>query len=148
MNNSSKIYVAGHNGMVGSAIIRKLKRDGYNNLLLRSHSDLDLINQKEVMQFFLEEKPNHVFIAAAKVGGIHANNTLRGQFLYENIMIQSNIIHAAHIVGVKKLMFLGSACIYPRNAPQPIKEEYLLSDLLEPTNEPYSIAKIAGITPA
>ena len=145
MNNSSKIYVAGHNGMVGSAIIRKLKRDGYNNLLLRSHSDLDLINQKEVMQFFLEEKPNYVFIAAAKVGGIHANNTLRGQFLYENIMIQSNIIHAAHIIGVKKLMFLGSACIYPRNALQPIKEEYLLSDLLEPTNEPYSIAKIAGI---
>ena len=145
MNISSKIYIAGHNGMVGSSIMRNLNRDGFTNLLLRSHSKLDLINQNDVIRFFNKEKPEYVFVAAAKVGGIHANNTLRGQFLYENIMIQTNIIHAAHLVGVKKLMFLGSACIYPRNSSQPIKEEDLLSGILEPTNEPYAIAKIAGI---
>ena len=145
MNNLSKIYVAGHSGMVGSSIVRNLTRDGFTNLLFQSHTDLDLIKQNDVISFFLKERPDYVFVAAARVGGIHANNTLRGQFLYENIMIQTNIIHAAHIVGVKKLMFLGSACIYPRNASQPIKEEYLLSGSLEPTNEPYAISKIAGI---
>jgi len=145
INFTSRIYVAGHSGMVGSAIIRKLKEDGFNNLILRSHKELDLINQNDVFQFFESEKPDLVIMAAAKVGGINANNTYRGQFLYENLMIQSNLIHAAHEVGVKKLLFLGSACIYPRNAPQPIKEEYLLSDQLEFTNEPYAIAKIAGI---
>ena len=145
MNNSSKIYVAGHNGMVGSAIIRKLNEYGFTNLLFRSRSDLDLINQNEVMKFFLEENPDFVFIAAAKVGGIQANNTLRGEYLYENLLIQSNIIHSAHINSVEKVLFLGSACIYPRSATQPIKEEYLLSNYLEPTNEPYAIAKIAGI---
>ena len=145
INLTSKIYIAGHSGMVGSAIIRKLKEDGFNNLILRSHKELDLINQNDVFQFFESEKPDLVIIAAAKVGGIHANNTYRGQFLYENLMIQSNLIHASHEVGVKKLLFLGSACIYPRNAPQPIKEEHLLTDKLEFTNEPYAIAKIAGI---
>ena len=131
--------------MVGSAIIRKLKKQGFNNIIFRSHASLDLINQKEVANFFKSEKPNYVFLSAAKVGGIQANNTYRGQFLYENLMIQNNIIHGAHKNSVKKLLFLGSACIYPRNATQPIKEEYLLSDKLEPTNEPYAIAKIAGI---
>ena len=131
--------------MVGSAIVRNLKGNGFNNLILRTHNELDLISQNEVLQFFNKEKPEVVFIAAATVGGIHANNTYRGQFLYENLMIQSNIIHAAHGNKVKKLMFLGSACIYPRNAPQPIKEEHLLTDKLEFTNEPYAIAKIAGI---
>jgi len=121
INFTSRIYVAGHSGMVGSAIIRKLKEDGFNNLILRSHKELDLINQNDVFQFFESEKPDLVIMAAAKVGGINANNTYRGQFLYENLMIQSNLIHAAHEVGVKKLLFLGSACIYPRNAPQPIK---------------------------
>ena len=145
MDINSKIYVAGHSGMVGSAIIRKLKKQGFNNIIFRSHASLDLINQKEVANFFKSEKPNYVFLSAAKVGGIQANNTYRGQFLYENLMIQNNIIHEAHKNSVKKLLFLGSACIYPRNATQPIKEEYLLSDKLEPTNEPYAIAKIAGI---
>lgn len=145
MDNNSQIYIAGHSGMVGSAIVRKLKSKGFNNFIVRTHKELDLIDQKMVLDFFKNTKPNFVFIAAAKVGGIHANNTYRGQFLYENIMIQSNLIHAAHEVGVKKLMFLGSACIYPRNAPQPIKEEHLLTDKLEFTNEPYAIAKIAGI---
>jgi len=142
---NSKIYVAGNSGMVGSAIIRRLKKQGFNNIIFRSHASLDLINQKEVANFFKSEKPNYVFLSAAKVGGIQANNTYRGQFLYENLMIQNNIIHEAHKNSVKKLLFLGSACIYPRNATQPIKEEYLLSDKLEPTNEPYAIAKIAGI---
>jgi len=145
MDSESKIYVAGHAGLVGSAIVRILKQAGYKNLILRSHTDLDLLIQKDVVNFFETEKSEYVFFAAAKVGGIHANNTYRGQFLYENLMIQNNIIHAAHEAKVKKLIFLGSACIYPRNAKQPIKEEYLLTDTLEPTNEPYAIAKIAGI---
>ena len=145
MNKASKIYIAGNTGMVGLAIIRKLKEAGFKNHIFKSHKELDLMNQNKVAQFFNEEKPDYVFLAAAKVGGIQANNTMRGQFLYENLMIQSNVIHSAYINNVKKLMFLGSACIYPRNAPQPIKEEYLLSDQLEPTNEPYAIAKISGI---
>ena len=145
MDKNAKIYIAGHSGMVGSAVLRRLKNEGYDNFIFRSHKELDLINQNEVTQFFNEEKPEIVFIAAAKVGGIQANNMYRGQFLYENLIIQSNIIHAAHINNVNKLMFLGSSCIYPRNAPQPIKEEYLLSGELEPTNEPYAIAKISGI---
>lgn len=145
MEKNDKIYIAGHSGMVGSSIVRRLEKDGFKNLVLRTHKELDLINQNEVSQFFNEEKPEIVLLAAAKVGGIQANNMYRGQFLYENIIIQSNIIHAAHINNVNKLMFLGSSCIYPRNAPQPIKEEYLLSGELEPTNEPYAIAKISGI---
>ena len=145
MHPESKIYVAGHAGLVGSAIVRILKQASYKNLILRSHTDLDLLIQKDVVNFFETEKSEYVFFAAAKVGGIHANNTYRGQFLYENLMIQNNIIHAAHEAKVKTLIFLGSACIYPRNAKQPIKEEYLLTDTLEPTNEPYAIAKIAGI---
>jgi GDP-L-fucose synthase len=131
--------------MVGSAIIRRLQREGYDKLKLRTHAELDLLNQQEVNIFFESEKPEFVFIAAAKVGGILANNTYRGQFLYENLMIQNNVIHAAHRNGIKKLLFLGSACIYPKNASQPIKEEQLLTNILEPTNEPYSIAKISGI---
>ena len=145
MDKNSKIYIAGHSGMVGSAIVRKLKNDGFNNFTFRTHDELDLINQNEVIEFFNRETIDIVFIAAAKVGGISANNTYRGQFLYQNLMIQSNLIHAAHQIGVKKLMFLGSACIYPRNAPQPIKEKHLLTDKLEFTNEPYAIAKITGI---
>ncbi len=131
--------------MVGSAIIRRLQREGYDKLKLRTHAELDLLNQQDVNLFFQSEKPEFVFVAAAKVGGILANNTYRGQFLYENLMIQNNVIHAAHRNGIKKLLFLGSACIYPRNASQPIKEEHLLTNILEPTNEPYSIAKISGI---
>jgi len=142
---NSKIYVSGHSGMVGSAIIRELKKQEFTNIIYRSHTSLDLTNQREVTKFFKSEKPNYVFLSAAKVGGIQANNIYRAQFLYENLMIQSNVINAAHEVGVKKLMFLGSACIYPRNSTQPIKEEYLLTDTLESTNEPYAIAKIAGI---
>jgi GDP-L-fucose synthase len=142
---NSKIYVAGHTGMVGSALVRRLKTDSYFNFFLKTHEELDLLDQNAVNKFFATEKPDYVFIAAATVGGIQANNTYRGQFLYENLMIQSNIIHAAHQNGVKKLMFLGSACIYPRNSKQPLKEEYLLSGYLESTNEPYAIAKIAGI---
>ena len=145
MEKSSKIYVAGHTGMVGSAIVRKLKAEGYNNLVLRTHKELDLLNQAAVNKFFQQEKPEYVFIAAAKVGGILANNTYRAQFIYENLQIQNNLIHFAHVYGVKKLLFLGSSCIYPKNAPQPIKEEYLLTGPLEPTNEPYAMAKIAGI---
>jgi len=145
MDKNAKIYIAGHLGMVGSAVLRRLKNEGYDNFIFRTHKELDLINQNEVTQFFNEEKPEIVFIAAAKVGGIQANNSYRGQFLYENLMIQTNILHVAHKVGVEKLLFFGSACIYPRNAPQPIKEEYLLSNYLEFTNEPYAIAKIAGI---
>jgi GDP-L-fucose synthase len=145
MNKSDKIYVAGHRGMVGSAIVRKLKAEGFTNLLFSTSSQLDLRNQQAVTDFFDREKPDYVFMAAAKVGGIQANNTYRAEFLYDNIMIQSNIIHASWIQGVKKLMFLGSSCIYPKMAPQPLKEEYLLTGLLEPTNEPYAIAKITGI---
>lgn len=145
MEKDDKIYIAGHTGMVGSAIVRRLDQAGYSNLIKRSHSELELLDQNSVNQFFSSEKPSYVFVSAAKVGGIHANNTYRGQFLYENLMIQNNLIHAAYENNVKKLLFLGSACIYPRNSPQPIKEEYLLTDSLETTNEPYAIAKIAGI---
>ncbi|MDP4263899.1 MAG: GDP-L-fucose synthase [Bacteroidota bacterium] len=145
MEKTSKIYVAGHNGMVGSAITRRLKQDGFNNLVTRSSAELDLRNQQAVNNFFEKEKPEYVFLAAAKVGGIVANNTYRAEFLYDNLLIESNIIHAAYRQGVKKLLFLGSSCIYPKLAPQPLKEEYLLTGLLEPTNEGYAIAKIAGI---
>jgi GDP-L-fucose synthase len=145
MHYSDKIYVAGHRGMVGSAIVRKLEAEGYNNLITLSSRELDLRNQLAVAEFFETEQPDHVFLAAAKVGGIVANNTWRAEFLYDNLMIESNIIHHAYKSGVKKLLFLGSSCIYPKLAPQPLKEEYLLSGLLETTNEPYAIAKIAGI---
>lgn len=145
MNKQDKIYIAGHRGMVGSAILRALKAQGYTNFLLRTSSELDLRNQQAVADFFAQEKPDYVFLAAAKVGGIVANNTFRGDFIYENLMIQNNVIHQAYVNQVKKLMFLGSSCIYPKMAPQPLKEEYLLTGLLEPTNEPYAIAKIAGI---
>jgi len=145
MEKSSKIYVAGHTGMVGSAIVRKLKAERYNNLVLRTHKELDLLNQAAVNKFFQQEKPEYVFIAAAKVGGILANNTYRAQFIYENLQIQNNLIHFAHVYGVKKLLFIGSSCIYPKMAPQPIKEEYLLTGPLEYTNEPYALAKIVGI---
>ncbi len=145
MEKDAKIYVAGHRGMVGSAIIRKLRSEGYEHLLFRTSKDLDLRDQKAVQTFFKKERPDYVFLAAAKVGGILANNTYRGEFLYENLMIQNNVVHSAYLHGVKKLMFLGSSCIYPKLAPQPLKEEYLLTGLLEETNEPYAIAKIAGI---
>ena len=145
MKKESKIYVAGHRGMVGSAIVRKLTSLGYTNLLTRTSTELDLRNQQQVADFFDVEKPEFVFLAAAKVGGIVANNTYRADFLYENLAIQNNIIHGSYLNKVKKLMFLGSSCIYPKLAPQPLKESYLLSGYLEPTNEPYAIAKIAGI---
>lgn len=145
MEKDLKIYVAGHRGMVGSAIVRKLTSLGYTNLLTRTSAELDLRNQQQVFDFFEVEKPEYVFLAAAKVGGIVANNTYRADFLYENLAIQNNIIHASYLNKVKKLMFLGSSCIYPTLAPQPLKESYLLSGYLEPTNEPYAIAKIAGI---
>lgn len=145
MNKEDKIYIAGHRGMVGSAILRALKAQGYTNFILKTSSELDLRNQQAVADFFAHEKPDYVFLAAAKVGGIIANNTFRGDFIYENLMIQNNVIHQAYVNGVKKLMFLGSSCIYPKMAPQPLKEDYLLTGLLEPTNEPYAIAKIAGI---
>ena len=145
MLKESKIYIAGHRGMVGSAILRKLQKEGHTNFVLRTSDELNLTNQQAVFDFFEKEKPEYVFLAAAKVGGIVANNTYRGQFLYENLMIQCNVIHAAYLQQVKKLMFLGSSCIYPKLAPQPLKEEYLLTDTLEDTNEPYAIAKIAGI---
>lgn len=145
MEKESKIYVAGHRGMVGSAIVRKLTSLGYTNLLTRTSSELDLRNQQKVTDFFEVEKPEYVFLAAAKVGGIVANNTYRADFLYENLAIQNNIIHGSYLNKVKKLMFLGSSCIYPKLAPQPLKESYLLSGYLEQTNEPYAIAKIAGI---
>ncbi|MFD1095225.1 GDP-L-fucose synthase family protein [Salegentibacter chungangensis] len=145
MEKASKIYIAGHTGMVGSAIVRNLKANGFSNLVFRASGELDLKDQKAVAGFFETEKPEYVFLAAAKVGGIEANNTYRGQFLYENLMIQSNIIHQSYVHGVKKLLFLASSCIYPKMAPQPIKEEYLLTGALEPTNEPYAIAKIAGL---
>jgi len=140
-----KIYVSGHNGMVGSAIVRKLKTEGYNNLILRSSKELDLRNQSAVNAFFEAEKPDYVFLAAAKVGGIVANNTYRADFLYDNLMIEANVIHASYVHKVTKLLFLGSSCIYPKFASQPMKEEDLLTGILEPTNEPYAIAKIAGI---
>lgn len=145
MNINSKIYIAGHRGMVGSAIVRNLRAQGYSNLVLRTSSELDLRDTVAVSVFFEEEKPEFVFLAAAKVGGIVANNTFRADFIYENLMIQNNVIHQSYKHGVQKLMFLGSSCIYPKMAPQPLKEEYLLTGLLEPTNEPYAIAKIAGI---
>jgi GDP-L-fucose synthase len=145
MEKISKIYVAGHRGMVGSAIVRKLKAEGYHNLVLRTSAELDLRSQEAVVKFFAAEKPEYVFLAAAKVGGIMANNTYRADFLYENLMIESNVIHQCYVQGVKKLLFLGSSCIYPKMAPQPLKEETLLSGYLEETNEPYAIAKIAGI---
>lgn len=145
MNLDSKIYIAGHRGMVGSAILRVLENKGYTNLVYRTSKELDLANQMQVKLFFENEKPEYVFLAAAKVGGIFANNTYRADFIYQNLMIQNNVLHAAYENGVTKLMFLGSSCIYPKNAPQPLKEEYLLTSILEPTNEPYAIAKIAGI---
>ena len=145
MDKSSKIYVAGHKGMAGSAIVRRLTSEGYNNFIFRLSSELDLRDQSAVAQFFRETKPDYVFLAAAKVGGIYSNNKYRGEFLYDNLMIQSNTIHSAYVNNVKKLVFLGSSCIYPKLAPQPLKEEYLLSGTLEPTNEPYAIAKIAGL---
>ena len=145
MKLDSKIYVAGHRGMVGSAIVRALENQGFKNLIYRTSKELDLTEQQQVQAFFENEKPEYVFLAAAKVGGIVANNTYRADFIYQNLMIQNNVIHAAYENGVTKLMFLGSSCIYPKNAPQPLKEEYLLTGLLEPTNEPYAIAKIAGI---
>jgi GDP-L-fucose synthase len=145
MNQNDKIYVAGHRGMVGSAITRKLKKEGFSNFVERTSKELDLRDQAAVHAFFEKERPDHVFLAAAKVGGILANNTYRAEFLYDNLMIQNNIIDAAYRTGVKKLMFLGSSCIYPKLAPQPLKEDSLLTGELEPTNEPYAIAKIAGI---
>lgn len=145
MNISDKIYIAGHRGMVGSAIMRKLIKEGFTNIIAKTSSELDLKQQQGVNDFFEKEKPDYVFVAAAKVGGIMANNTYKAEFLYDNLMIEANIIHASYKNNVKKLLFLGSSCIYPKLAPQPLKEEYLLSGLLEPTNEPYAIAKIAGI---
>lgn len=145
MEKNSKIFVAGHRGMVGSAIYRKLQKEGYQNIITRTSAELDLRDQKAVADFFAQEKPDYVFLAAAKVGGIVANNTYRADFLYENLAIQNNVIHQSYLNGVTKLMFLGSSCIYPKLAPQPLKEDYLLTGTLEPTNEPYAIAKIAGI---
>jgi GDP-L-fucose synthase len=145
MNPTDKIYVAGHHGMVGSAIVRKLQAEGYERLVTRASRTLDLREQAAVREFFAEENPDYVFLAAAKVGGIMANNTYRGEFLYDNLMIQNNVIHAAKEAGVRKLLFLGSSCIYPKHAPQPLREDALLTGPLEPTNEPYAIAKIAGI---
>ena len=145
MNKTDKIYVAGHRGMVGSAIVRRLQKDGFSNIVTRGSKELDLREQQPVRDFFAKEKPDVVVLAAAKVGGIHANNVFRAQFLYENLMIQNNVIDSAYHNGVKKLLFLGSSCIYPKMAPQPLKEESLLTGLLEQTNEPYAIAKIAGI---
>ena len=145
MNKTDKIYVSGHRGMVGSAILRKLQAEGFNNIITRTSAELDLRDQAAVRDFFADVKPQFVFMAAAKVGGILANNTYRAEFLYDNLMIQNNIIHSAWMNNVEKLMFLGSSCIYPKMAPQPLKEDYLLTGELEPTNEPYAIAKIAGI---
>jgi GDP-L-fucose synthase len=145
MEQTAKIYIAGHRGMVGSGIERKLRKEGYNNIITRTSSELDLRNQQAVYNFFEIEKPTYVILAAAKVGGIHANNIYRAEFIYDNLMIEANIIHAAYLNKVTKLLFLGSSCIYPKMAPQPLKEEYLLSGYLEPTNQPYAIAKIAGI---
>ena len=145
MEQTAKFYIAGHRGMVGSGLERKLRKEGYNNIVTRTSSELDLRNQQAVNDFFEKEKPAYVILAAAKVGGIHANNTYRAEFIYDNLMIEANIIHAAYLNKVTKLLFLGSSCIYPKMAPQPLKEEYLLSGYLEPTNQPYAIAKIAGI---
>ena len=145
MNLDAKIYVAGHRGLVGSAIVRNLEAKGYKNIICRTHKELDLTNQEAVRTFFEDEKPEYVFLAAAKVGGIHANNTYPADFIYDNLMIQNNVIKAAHDFKVKKLLFLGSTCIYPKMAPQPIKEEYLLTGSLEETNEAYAVAKIAGL---
>lgn len=145
MNNEAKIYVAGHRGMVGSAIVRKLKHEGFPNIIVRTHKELDLTDQAAVSDFFAIERPDYVVLAAARVGGIHANNTYRAEFLYENLIIEANVIHHSFLNNVKKLLFLGSSCIYPKMAPQPLKEEYLLSGPLEHTNEPYAVAKIAGI---
>lgn len=145
MENNAKIYVAGHRGLVGSAIVRRLEADGYKNILTRTHKQLDLMDQRDVRDFFSKEKPAYVFLAAAMVGGIHANNTYPGDFIHSNLAIQSNVIHESYVHGVSKLLFLGSSCIYPRLAPQPIKEEYLMTGPLEPTNSPYAVAKIAGI---
>jgi GDP-L-fucose synthase len=145
LKKDSKIFVAGHNGMVGSAIVRKLRKDGFENLVLKGSKELDLRVEKSVSEFFSKEKPEFVFLAAAKVGGIQANNIYRAEFLHDNLMIQNNVIHQSYKAGVKKLLFLGSSCIYPKLAPQPLKEEYLLTGPLEPTNEPYAIAKISGI---
>jgi GDP-L-fucose synthase len=145
MKPTAKIYIAGHNGMVGSGLDRKLRKEGFNNIVTRTSSELDLRNQQAVNDFFEKEKPAYVILAAAKVGGIHANNTYRAEFIYDNLMIEANIIHAAYLNKVTKLLFLGSSCIYPKMAPQPLKEAYLLSGYLESTNQPYAIAKIAGI---
>jgi GDP-L-fucose synthase len=145
MKKNASIYIAGHRGMVGSAIIRRLEAAGYTNLVTRTHAELDLTNQAAVERFFSQEKPDYIFLAAAKVGGIHANNTCRADFIYNNLMIEANIIHNAWQSGVHRLLFLGSSCIYPRDCPQPIKEEYLLTGPLEYTNEPYAVAKISGI---
>jgi GDP-L-fucose synthase len=145
MKQTDKIYIAGHRGMVGSGLERKLRKEGYNNIVTRTSNEFDLRNQKAVNDFFEKEKPSYVILAAAKVGGIYANNTYRAEFIYDNLMIEANIIHAAYLNKVTKLLFLGSSCIYPKLAPQPLKEEYLLSGYLESTNQPYAIAKIAGI---
>jgi GDP-L-fucose synthase len=145
MEQNSKIYIAGHRGMVGSGLERKLRKEGHNNIVTRTSSELDLRNQQEVNLFFEKEKPEYVILAAAKVGGIYANNTYRAEFIYDNLIIEANIIHASYLNNVTKLLFLGSSCIYPKMAPQPLKEEYLLSGYLERTNQPYAIAKIAGI---
>ncbi|TAL60122.1 MAG: GDP-L-fucose synthase [Bacteroidetes bacterium] len=145
MNKSDKIYIAGHKGMVGSAILRKLQAQGFTNIIFRTSKELDLCNQQRVKDFFVKEKPEYVFLAAARVGGIHANNSFRADFIYQNLMVQNNVIHSAYENNAKKLLFLGSSCIYPKLASQPLKEEYLLTGPLEPTNEPYAIAKIAGI---
>ncbi len=145
MNKHAKIYVTGHRGMVGSALVRRLQAGGYENIVTRTREQLDLLDQQAVHRFLAEERPDYIFIAAAKVGGIQANNLYRADFIYQNLMIEANLVHGAHLAGVQRLMFLGSSCIYPRDCPQPIKEEYLLTGPLEPTNEPYAIAKIAGI---
>lgn len=145
MNKTDKIYVAGHKGLIGSAILRKLLELNFDNIVTRTHGELDLTRQPDVEAFFHKERPKYIFLAAARVGGIYANNTYPAQFIFENILIQSNVIHSAYLHGVKKLLFYGSACSYPRDCPQPIREEYLLTGLLEPTNEPYAVAKIAGI---
>jgi GDP-L-fucose synthase len=145
MNKSAKIYVAGHRGLVGSAILRRLKREGYENIVTRTHQVLDLIRQKEVESFFAKENPEYIFLAAARVGGIQVNSTRKAEFIYQNLQVQNNVIHESYRQGVKKLLFLGSSCIYPKHCPQPMKEEYLLTGELEPTNDAYAIAKIAGI---
>jgi len=145
MDKNAKIYVAGHRGLVGSALMKQLKKQSYENIVTRTHAELDLTDEQSVADFFANEKPEYVFLAAAKVGGIHANNTYPAEFIHQNLAIQSNVIHQSYINNVKRLLFLGSSCIYPKNCPQPIKEEYLLTESLEPTNRPYALAKLAGI---